>query len=70
MDVGAVSSITNGMQGGTADPVALSREQAELSAKMLLQMFALKTSTQMQEAAALALIQAAMGVGQSIDTLA
>lgn len=70
MGVGAVSSIINGMQGGTADPVALSRAQAELNAKMLLQMFALKTSTQMQEAAALAIIQAAMGVGQSIDKLA
>ncbi len=70
MGVGAVSAIINGMQGGTADPVALSRAQAELNAKMLLQMFALKTSTQMQEAAALAIIQAAMGVGQSIDKLA
>ncbi len=70
MDVGAVSSIMNAMQEGTADPVALSRAQAELSAKMLLQMFALKTSTEMQEAAALAIIQAAMGVGQGIDTLA
>ena len=68
MDAGAVSSIVNG--DGSVDPVALSRAQSELSAKMLIEMFALKASTEMQEAAALALLQAAMGVGQSIDTLA
>ena len=70
MGGGAISSIVNGMQGGTADPVAISRAQSELNSKMLLEMFALKTSTEMQEAAALALLQAAMGVGQSLDKLA
>ena len=68
MDAGAVSSIINGMQ--SVDPVALSRAQSELSSKMLVEMFALQASTEMQEAAALALLQAAMGVGRSIDTLA
>jgi hypothetical protein len=68
MGGGAVSSIANGE--GSLDPIALSRAQSELSAKMLVEMFALQASTEMQEAAALALLQAAMGVGQSIDTLA
>ena len=68
MDAGAVSSIVNGQD--SVDPVSLSRAQSELSAKMLIEMFALQASTEMQEAAALALIQTAMGVGQSIDTLA
>ncbi len=70
MGGGAISSIVNGMQGGTADPVALSRAQSELNSRLLLEMFALQTSTEMQEAAALALIQTAMGVGQSIDEFA
>jgi hypothetical protein len=68
MAAGAVSSIVNGQD--SVDPVAVSRAQSELSAKMLVEMFALRASTEMQEAAALALLQTAMGVGESIDTLA
>ena len=66
----AISAITNAMQGGTTDPVAISRAQSELNSKMLLEMFALEMSAEMQEAAALALLQAAMGIGQSIDKFA
>ena len=70
MGGGAISAIANGMQGGTADPVTISRAQSELNSKLLLEMFALEMSTEMQEAAALALLQAAMGVGRSIGKLA
>ena len=73
MQVGAIATILDELSQG-ADPaasaIALSRAQAELSARLLVQMFALKASTEMQEAAALALLQSAMGVGQNIDHLA
>ena len=71
--IGAIATILDELSQG-ADPaasaIALSRAQAELSARLLVQMFALKASTEMQEAAALALLQSAMGVGQNIDRLA
>jgi len=73
MEVGAVSSIHSAMQEGadpTAGVVALSQAQATLNTQMLVEMFAVKMSTEMQEAAALALIQSAMGIGRNIDTLA
>lgn len=73
MDAGAVSSIHSAMQEGadlTAGVVALSQAQATLNTQMLVEMFAVKMSTEMQEAAALALIQSAMGIGRNIDTLA
>ena len=73
MQAGAISSILDGLAQGadsTAGIVALSQAQAALNTRMLVEMFALKSSTEMQEAAALALIQSAMGLGQSIDVQA
>ena len=73
MQAGAISSILDGLTRGadpTAGIVALSQAQAALNTRMLVEMFALKSSTEMQEAAALALIQSAMGLGQSIDVQA
>jgi hypothetical protein len=73
MEVGAVSSIMNNMQQGgdlTDGIAALSQAQAAMNTQLLMELFALKSATEMQEVAALALIQSAMGVGQNIDTLA
>jgi hypothetical protein len=73
MEVGAVSSILNGMQQGgdlTNGLIALSEAQAAMNTQLLVELFALKSATEIQEVAALALIQSAMGVGQNIDTLA
>lgn len=73
MEIGAVSSILNGMQEGadlTGGLTALSQAQAALSAQLLVEMFALMAATEIHEAVALALIQNAMGIGQNVDMLA
>jgi len=73
MQAGAISSILDGLARGadpTAGIVALSQTQAALNTRLLVEMFALQSSTEMQGAAALALIQSAMGVGQNIDVQA
>ena len=73
MGAGAISSILSGMQQG-GDPaggvIALTEAQAAMNTQLLVELFALKAATGIQEVAALALIQSAMGVGQNIDTLA
>lgn len=73
MGAGAVASILDGMHQGadpTAGVVALSRAQAARTTELLVQMYALKAATEIQDAAALGLIQNAMGIGQNIDMLA
>jgi len=74
MHIGSSSSILNellagnlGLTGGVA---ALSRQQALENTQLLLQIYALKAATELQEAAALALIQSMLGVGQNVDYFA
>ena len=74
MTVGAVSSILDGMHQGsiplTDGVVAISRQQAAMNTRLLVEMYALKMSTGIQDAAVLALIQQALGVGQNVDYFA
>jgi hypothetical protein len=64
MDIGAISAMQS---GGATEPT---QQQIEASAQLLIQMYALQASTEMQGVAALALIQSAMGIGENIDHLA
>ncbi len=64
MDIGAISAMQSGRG---AEPT---QQQIDASAQLLIQMYALQASTEMQGVAALALIQSAMGIGENIDHLA
>lgn len=64
MDIGAISSIQSG------NIAEASQQQIEASTQLLIQMYALQASTEMQGVAALALIQSAAGIGENIDHLA
>jgi hypothetical protein len=63
MEVGAYQATTNALN----DMVAASQQQAALTTQFAVDMYALKASLDVQNAAALALIQSAMGIGQNID---
>ena len=73
MEIGSVSSTLDALfqgaplTGGLAD---LSRQQAMQNAQLLMEMYALKMATELQEAAVLALIQSSMGIGQNVDIVA
>ena len=74
MEVGFSSSVLNELLSGsvplTDGVAALSRQQALDSAQLLVQMYALKAATELQEAAVLALIQSTLGVGRNVDYFA
>ena len=66
MEVGAYQ----GNVGAVNDMVAFSQQQAVLTTQLFVQMYALKASLDIQDAAILALIQSALGIGQNVDYLA
>jgi len=66
MEVGAYQ----GNVGAVNDMVAFSQQQAALTTQLFVQMYALEASLDIQDAAILALIQSAMGIGQNIDYFA
>jgi len=74
MEVGASFSVLNELLSGSApltDGVAaLFRQQALDSTQLLVQMYALKAATELQEAAVLALIQSTLGGGRNVDYFA
>jgi hypothetical protein len=63
MEVGAYLATTNALN----DMVAVSQQQAASTTELSVEMYALKASLDVQNAAALALIQSAMGIGQNVD---
>ena len=73
MQVGAASAILDGLAQGAdsaAGVVALAQAQMEMSTQLLVEMFALQAANDAQGAAALALLQSAMGVGRHVDLFA
>ena len=74
MEVGAsvaiLDALSRGNVGLTDGIVALSQQQAMENTELLVQMYALKLSMDVQESAALRLIQEAMGLGRNIDVTA
>ncbi len=66
MEVGAYQ----GNIGAINDMVTFSQRQAALTTQLFVQMYALKASLDIQDAAILALIQSALGIGQNIDYFA
>ena len=75
MEIGASASILNGLSSGNTalidgGVVSLFRQQALESTRLLVQLYALKAATELQETAALVLIQSALGIGRNVDYVA
>ena len=74
MEIGGSSSVLNTLLAGGASltdaMVVLSRQQALDRAQLLMQVYALQAAVELQEAAALTLIQSTLGVGRHVDYFA
>jgi hypothetical protein len=74
MDIGTSASILSALNSGSGSLVngiaQISMQHAAMTNQLFIQMYALKMSMDTEQAAALDLIQQALGIGQNLDYLA